>query len=121
FHDFDARMKEIVTGWQVREIDGEQALNDHTDPAYDAEILDQLARLHDELAAWMQPLADAFHRYAAYRARLGSSLERARAGDQRFVASPRVDSYHSVWFELHEDLIRLAGRKRADEAAAGRA
>ncbi|HEU5326239.1 MAG TPA: pyruvate, phosphate dikinase, partial [Candidatus Limnocylindria bacterium] len=46
FHDFDARMKEIVTGWQVREIDGEQALNDHTDPAYDAEILDQLARLH---------------------------------------------------------------------------
>jgi hypothetical protein len=26
-----------------------------------------------------------------------------------------------VWFELHEDLIRLAGRRREDEAAAGRA
>jgi pyruvate,orthophosphate dikinase len=37
------------------------------------------------------------------------------------VASPQVDSYHSVWFELHEDLIRLAGRNRADETAAGRA
>jgi pyruvate,orthophosphate dikinase len=44
-----------------------------------------------------------------------------RAGDHRFVASPRVDSYHSVWFELHEDVIRLAGRTREDEVAAGRA
>jgi hypothetical protein len=39
----------------------------------------------------------------------------------RFVASPRVDSYHGVWFELHEDLIRLAGRRRSDEGSAGRA
>ena len=48
-------------------------------------------------------------------------IEQAEAGDQRFVASPRVDSYHGIWFELHEDLIRLAGRTREDEAAAGRA
>jgi pyruvate,orthophosphate dikinase len=32
-----------------------------------------------------------------------------------------IDSYHTVWFELHEDLIGLAGLSRADEAAAGRA
>ena len=43
------------------------------------------------------------------------------AGDGRYVASPRVDSYHGIWFELHEDLIQLAGRTRADEVAAGRA
>ena len=45
----------------------------------------------------------------------------AQAGDGRYVASPRVDSYHGIWFELHEDLIGLAGRTRADEVAAGRA
>jgi pyruvate,orthophosphate dikinase len=56
-----------------------------------------------------------------YGSRLARALEQARASDQRFVASPRVDSYHSVWFELHEHLIRLAGRKRSDEADAGRA
>ena len=56
-----------------------------------------------------------------YRERLERALTKARDGDQRFVASPRVDSYHSVWFELHEDLIRLSGRLRSDEAAAGRA
>jgi pyruvate, orthophosphate dikinase len=43
------------------------------------------------------------------------------AGDHRYIASPRVDSYHSIWFEFHEDLILLAGRTRADEVAAGRA
>jgi pyruvate,orthophosphate dikinase len=32
-----------------------------------------------------------------------------------------LDSYHTVWFELHEDLIRLAGRTREAEATAGRA
>ena len=58
---------------------------------------------------------------ADYRLRLGRALDQALAGDQRFVASPRVDSYHGIWFELHEDLIQLAGRNRADEVAAGRA
>jgi len=43
------------------------------------------------------------------------------SGDGKYVASPRVDSYHGIWFELHEDLILLAGRNRADEVAAGRA
>jgi hypothetical protein len=49
-----------------------------------------------------------------YRTRLRAALEHARGGDQRYVVSPRVDSYHSVWFELHEDLIRLSGKKRAE-------
>jgi hypothetical protein len=28
------------------------------------------------------------------------------------VAHLLRDSYHTVWFELHEELIRLIGRKR---------
>ena len=60
-------------------------------------------------------------RAGRYRARLSAALEQALAGDLRFVASPRVDSYHGAWFELHEDLILLAGRTRADEVDAGRA
>ena len=60
-------------------------------------------------------------RLADYRTRLSMAVERARAGDGRYVASPRVDSYHGIWFELHEDLIALAGRTRAAEVEAGRA
>jgi pyruvate,orthophosphate dikinase len=56
-----------------------------------------------------------------YAHRLDAAAASAADGDGRFIASPRVDSYHGVWFELHEDLIRLAGRTREDEVAAGRA
>jgi pyruvate, orthophosphate dikinase len=121
FHSFDQRMKDIVTAWQVRDVAGEQVLNDHSDAAYDAQVLSELAALHSDMEMWLAPLSGAMRRFAVYRVRLGRAAERARDGDQRFIASPRVDSYHSIWFELHEDLIRLAGRRRSDEASAGRA
>jgi pyruvate,orthophosphate dikinase len=34
------------------------------------------------------------------------------------LAAPLKDSYHTVWFELHEELIILSGRSRADVEAA---
>jgi pyruvate, orthophosphate dikinase len=117
----DHRMKETVTAWQMREVDGAKAFNDHSDAAYDAKVLDELAALHADASAWLTPLVAGLPRLAAYRERLERAAAVARAGDNRYVASPRVDSYHGVWFELHEDLILLAGRTRADEAAAGRA
>jgi pyruvate,orthophosphate dikinase len=121
FLALDHRMKETVTAWQMRETDGAQAFNDHSDPAYDAKVLDDLADIHADASAWLTPLVAGLPRLAAYRERLERAAAAARGGDNRYVASPRVDSYHGVWFELHEDLILLAGRNRADEVAAGRA
>ncbi|MCI0585160.1 MAG: hypothetical protein L0227_20090 [Chloroflexi bacterium] len=114
-------MKATVTAWQMREVDGGQVINDHTDAAHDAGVLADLAALHADADAWLAPLVGGLPRLAAYRERLARANAAAQAGDGRFVASPRVDSYHSAWFELHEDLILLAGRNRADEVAAGRA
>ena len=121
FHDLDERVKEIVTAWQLREVDGAQVLNDHADPAYDGAVLGRLSDLHHDAMKWLSSLSRRPTVLIPYPTRLGRALEAVRAGDQRFVASPRVDSYHGVWFELHEQLIRLAGRSRAEEAAAGRA
>ncbi len=117
----DGRMKATVTAWQMREVEGTQAFNDHSDAAYDARVLADLAALHADATAWLRPLTAALPRLGAYLARLEAANAAAQAGDPRFVASPRVDSYHGAWFELHEDLILLAGRNRADEVAAGRA
>jgi pyruvate,orthophosphate dikinase len=117
----DHRMKETVTAWQMRDVDGTQTFNDHADPAYDAKVLGDLGALHADASAWLQPLIAGLPRLAAYRERLARAATAATAGDGRFVASPRVDSYHGAWFELHEDLILLAGRNRAEEVAAGRA
>jgi pyruvate, orthophosphate dikinase len=114
FHALDGRMKAIVTAWQVRDVGGEQVINDHSDTDYDERILDDLSTLHTETSEWVAPLADSMRRFAAYSSRLGRAAHLAVGGDQRYVASPRVDSYHSVWFELHEDLIRLAGRRRSE-------
>ena len=121
FLDLDGRMKQIVTDWQLRPGDGEPQVNDHSDAAYDAAVLDRLASLHAEAAAWLAPVESASARLRGYRERLGRAVERAAGGDGKYVASPRVDSYHGAWFELHEDLIQLAGRTRAEEVEAGRA
>jgi len=121
FHDLDLRVKEVVTGWQLREVGGSQVLNDHTDPAYDAAVLGRLADLHHDATKWVSSLSERPAALTRYRFRLDRALASASTGDQRYVASPRVDSYHSIWFELHEELILLAGRSRAEEAAAGRA
>jgi pyruvate,orthophosphate dikinase len=121
FLALDQRMKVTVTAWQMRDIDGAQAFNDHSDPAYDARVLAELAALHADATAWLQPLAGGLPRLALYLGRLERAIAAARGGDHRYVASPRVDSYHGAWFELHEDLIQLAGRSRAEEVAAGRA
>jgi pyruvate,orthophosphate dikinase len=121
FVALDGRMKVIVTAWQVKEVDGQQVLNDHADADYDASVLAELAALHADALAWITPLIDGLPRLASYVRRLGAAAASAAAGDRLYIASPRVDSYHGVWFELHEDLIRLAGRSREDEVAAGRA
>jgi pyruvate,orthophosphate dikinase len=121
FLALDHRMKETVTAWQMRDVDGVPTFNDHVDAAYDAKVLDDLEALHGAASAWLRPLVAGLARLAAYHERLERAVVAVRAGDSRYVASPRVDSYHGAWFELHEDLILLAGRTRADEVAAGRA
>ena len=121
FLALDRRMKETVTAWQMRDLDGLQTLNDHSDPEYDARVLADLAVLHGDAVRWLSPLVAALARFGTYAARLDRAARLAADGDERYVASPRVDSYHSVWFELHEDLILLSGRSRAGEVVAGRA
>jgi len=121
FLPLDQRVKDVVTAWQVRDDDGEQVLNDHSDLDHDSAVLADLASLHEDVAAWLDRSSDSLARLAAYAARLERAAGMVAAGEHRYIASPTVDSYHSVWFELHEELILLAGRNRADEVAAGRA
>jgi pyruvate,orthophosphate dikinase len=102
-------------------VGAQQVPNDHSDEAYDKSVLQDLLLVHDDALAWLDGIGSGWPRAFAYRRRLDGALSAAVAGDGRFVASPRVDSYHGIWFELHEELIALAGRTRAEEAAAGRA
>ena len=39
----DRRVKEVTTDWQLRTVDGQQTVNDHSDAGYDASVLARLA------------------------------------------------------------------------------
>lgn len=120
FHPLDGDFKRLVTAWQLREVSGEQIPNDHSDAAYDSAVLDQLEFLHARVRPLVNDLATKLDRLAAIGLRLDRARERLRKGVVSMLASPREDSYHTVWFELHEELIQLSGRtRRAIEASIG--
>ena len=122
FHAVNDRFKQVVTSWQMRDVDGRAVPNEHDDADYDAAVI---ARLRDDVHPAIAPIitavADREARFSRYLDRLSAALVAIEEGDVQMVAHPLRDSYHTVWFELHEELIRLSGRNRADEAAAGRA
>jgi pyruvate,orthophosphate dikinase len=118
FLALDGRMKQTVTAWQLK---ADSTINDHMDTRYDETVLARLSGLHRDAITWLTPIVRRIPRLVMYGGRLAHAMALIEGGDRRFVASPRVDSYHSIWFELHEELIILAGRNRADEVAAGRA
>jgi hypothetical protein len=118
FTELNRDLKVLATDWQLR---GGQP-NDHGDAGYDARVLDGFDELHEQALPLVRHLAAAVvPRLARYPDRLTDALAQVRAGDHRFLLSPLVDSYHQVWFELHEELLGAAGLDRAREAAAGRA
>lgn len=117
FEAHNTAFKQMASDWQQR--DG--APNDHGDAAYDQRVLDRLAELHAVFLPVAQRAAALVGRLAPYPGRFEAALERVQGGDHTFFLRPIIDSYHTVWFELHEELIGLLGRTRQDEALAGRA
>ena len=122
FNAINLRFKEIVTSWQMRDVGGEMVMNDHEDGAYDAAVLASLDdEVHTEIVAIVDALSEQVPRLGGYVRRLQDALAAVTGGDREMMAHPLRESYHTVWFELHEEIIRLSGRNRADETAAGRA
>ena len=105
----------ICTDWQVRVVGQEEVLNDHLDAARDAVVLNRLAQLHHGVLPLLQQLAAGLERFEGYSSRLGYAHERIGIGQTEWLTGPRIDSYHTVWFELHEDFLATLGRQRSDE------
>jgi len=103
---------QACTDWQMK---GE-ALNDHCDPAYDRGVVDRLADIHASVEPVLDDLEATFERYHGYRPRLEKALARLRSGDNDWFTKPMIDSYHTVWFQLHEDLLNTLGIERSQES-----
>lgn len=113
--------KESMTAWQIKNVGDESEPNDHTDSSYDQQVLSEMFKHHHVLADLIALRLASWPLLGSYAGRLVRAYEKVKAGDYQFVAGALIDSYHTVWFEFHEALIRLSGRDRASEAAAGRA
>ena len=113
FSKVNAEFKRLLTDWRL--INGFP--NDHSDADYDAAAISRLGKLHERFAPLLEELTETAPRLRIYPPRFQSALGKVQAGDSSWLARPMVDSYHTVWFELHEDLIGLLGLTRAEEGA----
>ncbi len=107
-------MKQLITDWQTVTIGGTKVANDHSDKAHDAAIIDRLGDLHERIEPVLAKLAGKVPRMATWSAKLLHALEAAEDGDHEWVSDIRRESYHTVWFELHEDLLRIMGCEREE-------
>jgi hypothetical protein len=104
----------LTTDWQTVEVGGDRVPNDHGDPGYDGKIIARLGQVLDKAAVVLGPVTAADPLTGRFLDRLGLALTRAEGGETGYVSGVRVDSVHTVWFQMHEHLLRLAGRERPE-------
>jgi hypothetical protein len=117
FRPVNAEFKALVTDWQVK--DGQP--NTHEDADYDAEVLARLDDVHQRVTPIIVAAASELPRLSRYSAKLQAALDKVLAGESVWLSRPIIDSYHTVWFELHEELILASGLTRESEARSGNA
>ncbi len=115
FHRFlpvNRALRDLCTAWQVRP-DG--SVNDHSDENYDADIRDRLDDIDDSVAPLLKRFSEDLPRMAGYREKLTEALAKLDEGDDTWLASPLIDSYHTVWMHLHQELILTIGMTRKED------
>lgn len=71
-----------------------------------------------EAQGWVtavEELCGVLTRFQGYDDRFAAALARVDAGDRSWVDRPGADSCHTVWFQLHEDLLATLGIRRDEE------
>jgi pyruvate,orthophosphate dikinase len=114
FLPINDEVKQVVTDWQMRDVGGQMVLNDHQDPAHDQAVIARLGDIDAKITAALASLCAVLPRFDCYCRRLRRALDLIDQGDHTMVAAPIKDSYHTVWFELHEELIILSGHERTE-------
>jgi len=100
----------LCSDWQTKRGG---ATNDHRDAAYDWSVIERLVALDERAGAVARHAGTALERLSPYRARLRDARRRVEEGEHEWFTSPRIDSYHTVWMQWHEDLLLALGRERA--------
>jgi hypothetical protein len=114
FEKVNVLLKQLVTDWQTMDVGGEKLPNDHSNRDHDEKIIDRLGALHERSEPILKRMAAGLPRLGIYSEMLTAALEKAEVGAIEWVSDARIASYHTVWFEMHEDLLRALGRERVE-------
>jgi hypothetical protein len=109
FLPLNGELLRLCSDWQVKR-DG--STNDHRDAAYDWSVIQRLVALDERAGAVARHASRALERLTPYRDRLRDARRRVEDGEHEWFTSPRIDSYHTVWMQWHEDLLLALGRER---------
>jgi hypothetical protein len=74
----------------------------------------ELEQIHVALAPVLDKAAGELARFGSYRGRFEAAKARLDAGDDGALAQPLSNSYHDVWMELHQDLLKTLDRSRTE-------
>lgn len=118
FRAVNEDLKRLVTDWQLK--GGPDGVpNTHDDADYDTAVLARLDDVHARVLPVIEAAAAQLPRLGAYATKLVAALDKIKAGETAWLSRPLIDSYHTVWFELHEELIVAVGLTREEAARSG--
>lgn len=110
------RFLAAVTDWQLRREPLQPLVaNDHTDHRWDDRVLGEVRGLGARLQEVDAMLNEVLERFAGYATRFWAALAEVQRGRRLWLDEPSVASCHTVWFQLHEDLLATLGLERGRE------
>lgn len=102
FLGLNSRFKQLLADWQLAGAEAEA-------------VPTGLPELHVTTLDLVAGLAVPLARLARYADRFTAAYERVLEGNRNAVARPLTDSYHDVWMDLHQDLLLVLDRERAED------
>ncbi len=118
FRSVNNDLKSLVTDWQLKG-GPEGPPNAHDDAEYDTAVLARLDQVHARVLPIIAAVGAQLPRLNTYSAKLVAALGKVKSGDSAWLTRPLIDSYHTVWFEWHEELIGAVGLTREEAARSG--
>ncbi len=77
--------------------------------------IEALSALHQKASTYFEQTPASLTRFAEFRTQLDRAIAKLFDGETDYFVGVNCDSYHTVWFRLHEDLLRLLQQERDEE------
>lgn len=111
FLTLNPKLLQVCHDWQIQTAGRAHIPNDHRDARYDSRVIDRLVTIDGSAQTILASLSGRLPRFGSYGRRLAAALERVEGGQHAYFAD-HLESYHTVWFQLHEDLLVTLGLER---------